>query len=320
MRATTHMEWMSWRWINGWTVRHPNPYQHPYPGVSPLTVTKVEGILPSPSGANYRLRLLYKSHLKRATFSAPNARYACLWCVSASSTPREGDATVFPSADALLRHLASHPQPLPSIPGLSVLHGRGAASGRDTREFDLHLPNPATPVPVPDNVARLPRAVALRDHQLHAAGMSGGGGGKKLERPPRYEGEMLEFLAGGIVTGVMFPEKWEGKWCLGRHDGVFGAFAVRFVRVCLPAEGEMPMPGKMVTGGEGEGVRVKGMTVVTRWKWEPSSSEDGKKEGRKGVKDDRGGVRWLSFGKGEVLSDVQCEFHVKFVQRWKLTA
>ncbi|KAK0624414.1 hypothetical protein B0T14DRAFT_426326 [Immersiella caudata] len=265
----------------------------------------LRSIRPSPSGANHRLRLLYKSHLRLSSpsLNLTPPRYACLWCISSATTSREGDATVFLSADHLLRHLSTHPQPLPSLSGVSVLHGRGAHRDSATlKPFDLHLPNPATPVVVPDNVAKLPRAIALKDHIPGAQGQLGGSG-RKLPAPPGYTGEMLEFLAGAVITGVIFPEKWDGKWCLGRHDGQFGALSVKGVEISGPVEGEVLIPetkrGEIEDGDEG-------MCVVTRWKW-PLSAEKAGGSGEKGTRKDAG---WLSFAKGELISDVKCNVDV----------
>lgn len=230
-----------------------------------------EGVRTSNSGARYRLRLLFKSHLKEGISAEPC--YACLWCVQAGVTVKEGDATVFRSADDLLRHLARHPQPLPSVPGVSVRYGQLAES--DPHDFDLHLPDPPIPVPLPDNVGRLATATATRDHYRQP-------GRGKLDKPPHYDGEMLEFMQGARIVGVMFPEKWGGKWCLGRHDGMFGAFPTKAIEIRPPQENEIPK------GGE------SGMSVTTRWKWQPPSSGD---------------TPWLSFSKGEVITNVQCKLH-----------
>ncbi|KAK4642874.1 hypothetical protein QC761_607660 [Podospora bellae-mahoneyi] len=228
-----------------------------------------EAITPSESGARYRLRLLFKSHLgKGATGGSADDYYACLWCVSAAVTVRESDATVFRSADDLLQHLSRHPQPLPQIPGVNVCYGPEP----EQPDFDLHLPDGPVPVPMPDNVTRLATAIAIKDHfRRHGRG--------KLEKPPRYDGEMLEFMEGARIMGVMFPEKWEGKWCLGRHDGMFGAFPSKVIELRAPQESEVPVRGE------------SGMIVTTRWKWTPPKS---------------GGVAWVAFGKGEVITNVQC--------------
>ena len=236
-----------------------------------------EGTRDSPTGIRYRLRLLFKSHVRNVGGAEPN--YACLWCVQAGRTVREGDATVFLTADDLMRHLASHPQPLPAVTGMTVRYGAVAAAAEtetetetETHDYDLHLPHPASPVPMPDGVARLATAVATRDHYRRQ-------GRGKLDRPPKYDGEMLEFLEGARIVGVMFPEKWEGKWGLGRHDGTFGAFPTKAVEVRVPQPGEIPAGS------------VSGMSVVARWKWPPSKQP---------------GTPWLHFDKGEVITNVQC--------------
>ncbi|KAL2015336.1 hypothetical protein VTK56DRAFT_5780 [Thermocarpiscus australiensis] len=245
-------------------------YAHPLDEVDLDKSSKPEAIRVSDCGARYRLRLLYKSHLRKG--SSADSHLACPWCVHAGATVREGDATVFRSADDLLRHLARHPQPLPPVEGLSVCYGRHAPESASRQVFDLHLPEPAVPVPMPDSVARLATATAIKDHYRRP-------GRGKLDKPPKYDGEMLEFMEGARIVGVMFPEKWGGKWCLGRHDGMFGAFPAKAIELRAPQESEIPM------GGD------SGMSVTTRWKWNPPNVT---------------GVPWLSFGKGEVISNVQC--------------
>lgn len=187
---------------------------------------------------------------------------------------------MFRSANDLLRHLTRHPQPLaPVIPGVEVRYGSLPDSA--SQEFDLHLPDPPLPVPMPDKVARLATATAIRDHYRRP-------GRPKLDRPPKYDGEMLGFMEGARIVGVMFPEPWEGKWALGRADGNFqiAAFPTKAVELRPPQESEIP------AGGE------NGMVVTARWKWQPPSAD---------------GAPWLSFGKGEVISNVQCEYRISVV-------
>lgn len=238
--------------------------------------------LPSASSrhavALYRLRLLYKSHIPVSSPSDPPL-YACLWCIHSSKTTRESDATVFFSPTALIRHLARHPQPLsPSIAGLTVSYGPGPPP---PAPMDLHLPSSPTPVPIPENVDRLPTARGIRDHM------------NARQKPPKYpeEGEMLHFAEGAVIVGIIFPEKWEGKWCLGRHDGCFGAFPAKMVELRAAQEAEVPR------GGE------SGMSVVARWKWDPPPGGQTAGGNNSGSKD----TVWLSFGKGEVIRDVQCK-------------
>jgi hypothetical protein len=141
---------------------------------------------------------------------------------------------------------------------------------------------------MPENVARLATAVAVRDHYRRS-------GRGKLDKPPKYEADMLEFMEGARIVGIIFPEKWGGKYCLGRHDGDFGAFPAKAIEMRPPQETEIPM------GGE------NGMSVTTRWKWQPP-----------GVV---GPAPWLSFGKGEAITNVQCETstRVSFIEFSPLT-
>ncbi|KAL2152833.1 hypothetical protein VTH82DRAFT_3988 [Thermothelomyces myriococcoides] len=243
-------------------------YAHSLEDVELDKENKPEAVLTSESGARYRLRLLFKSHLRQK--SSAETHYACLWCVQAGSCTREGDATVFRSPDDLMYHLARHPQPLAPIAGVSVCYGKLPESA--PLVFDLHLPETPMPVPMPENVSRLPVAIAVRDHYRRP-------GRGKLDKPPGYDADMLEFMEGARIVGVIYPEKWGGKYCLGRHDGNFGAFPAKAIELRPPQETEIP------AGGE------SGMSVTTRWKWQPPETP---------------GAPWLSFGKGEVITNVQC--------------
>lgn len=259
-------------------------------------------------GARFRLRLLYKSHIATAIASQRQAEshYACIFCVHSGATVREGDATVFTTPDHLLLHLARHPQPLPIVPGVTVLYGTeyqsaaassistASSSDPDANDFDLHLVNPPLPTPVPPTVGQAPVATATREHLQRY-------GAKKMARPPGFTGDMLHFLAGARIVGVMYPEKWEGKWCMGWHDGFVGAFSAKAVQIEPPRHNEMPMASS-----------DSGMSVTTRWKWKPHDKEgkDGKpkKSGDSGSSVLNAGEEslWLSFEKGETISNVKC--------------
>ncbi|CAK7207101.1 hypothetical protein SEUCBS139899_009909 [Sporothrix eucalyptigena] len=293
-------------------------YAHNYEEVRLDMDKKPEATFTKAGGARFRLRLLYKSHISNTINSQRQAEshYACIFCVHSGATVREGDATVFTTPDHLLLHLARHPQPLPIVPGVTVVYGseRGAngttgnsSSGMssvststdpiDANDFDLHLVNPPLPTPVPPTVSQAAVATAVREH-IHRWG------GKKLARPPNYGGDMLHFLAGARVVGLMFPEKWEGKWCMGWHDGFVGAFPAKAVQIEPPRQNEIPMASS-----------DSGMSVTARWKWKPN---EGRKEGKDGKpkksgdssssimnSDDAASV-WLSFEKGETISNVKC--------------
>ncbi len=234
-------------------------------------------------GVRFRVRLLYKSHISNAVINQRQAEssYGCLFCVQTSSTVREGDATVFTSADALLLHLARHPQPLPEMPGVTVLYGSGIANDAPLAyDFDLHFPGPPLQSPVPPTVSRSAVATAVREHEQRY-------GSKKLPRPSGYRGDMLEFLAGARIVGLTFPVDLDGKWCTGWHDGRSGLFSARAVEIEPPRQNEIPM----------EENSSSGMKVTTRWRWKPTKTDGG---------DDKAQSVWLDFEKGEIVSNVRC--------------
>ncbi|CAK7265052.1 hypothetical protein SEPCBS57363_001385 [Sporothrix epigloea] len=301
-------------------------YGHNYEEVRLDMEKKPEATFTKANGVRFRLRLLYKSHIGNNISSQRQAEshYACVFCVQSGASAREGDATVFTTSDHLLLHIARHAQPLPIVPGITVLYGsesssnNGAGGGHissgmssvsssgnimDANDFDLHLVNPPLPTPVPPNISQSAVATALCEHFLRY-------GGKKLARPPHYGGDMLHFLAGARIVGVMFPEQWEGKWCIGWHDGFVGAFPAKHVQIEPPRQNEIPMASS-----------DSGMSVTARWKWKPGEERQktkdkiGKASKSKNQEDlsshtttgnDEAASVWLTFEKGETIFNVKC--------------
>ncbi|KAK1764258.1 hypothetical protein QBC33DRAFT_497839 [Phialemonium atrogriseum] len=221
------------------------------------------------SGVMYRTRFLFKSHLTITDLAS--MRYACLFCTHAGQTVREGDATVFFSQDQLLRHLSRHPQPLAPVPGVTVLYGRVGEDDADLAEdYDLHFPDPPAPSPVPSMaLACFPSATALKSHVRRF--------GEKPLVDPDGNGDVLKFLVGARIVGVEFPERWGGKWCVGWHDGVRGAFPAKLVEIEGPRQSEISLQSN------------SGVSVVTRWKWDPK---------------DNGRTGWMVFDKGDTIRNI----------------
>lgn len=234
---------------------------------------------PRAGGLLFRIRLLYKSHLGAPRPS--EAFYGCLFCARLGRVVREGDATVFSGSDDLLRHLASHPQPLPEVPGITVLYGKEVlATDPRVNDFDLWLTEPPQAGGVPPGseaeVARLPVATAVRGHVQRY-------GEKKLPRPEgKASDSLLQFFEGSRVIGVEYPGKNAGKWCTGWHDGVWGYFPAKSVELEKPKPGRLDAPPLL----HGIGGSV---VVAAKWKWDPGAAA---KEG------------WLAFDKGEKLTNV----------------
>ncbi|KAH6693588.1 hypothetical protein F5X68DRAFT_258494 [Plectosphaerella plurivora] len=230
-------------------------------------------------GLRYRRRFLYKAHMHTGIMT--KAYYACPFCVHTGSTPREGDATVFTSALYFLRHVARHPQPLPEVPGLTVLYGTVSADDPAASDFDVHLlTGPMTPgYPLEGDAsaraAMMPVMLAVKDHvQLP--------GERPLERPDRTAATpLLQFFSGARIVGVEFPEQWGGKWCTGWHDGDFGAFPIKNVQLETPRRSRM---------GAHQEAPVSRRTCVTKWKFDSRSGA---------------GTGWLPFEKGETLTNLE---------------
>ncbi|KAI3396050.1 hypothetical protein diail_546 [Diaporthe ilicicola] len=235
---------------------------------------------PRAGGVLFRIRLLYKSHLGAPRPS--EAFYGCLFCAQQGCVVREGDATVFKSADDLFRHLASHPQPLPDVPGLTVLYGKEVlATDPRVNDFDLWLTEPPQPAGVPPEltpeVARLPVATAIKGHVQRYAE-------KKLPKPDGKGSDcLLQFFEGSRIIGVEYPGKYAGKWCTGWHDGTWGYFPAKSIEL------EKPKPGRLDAPPLLHGIGGSGVVVTAKWKWDPGAAA---KEG------------WLGFDKGEKLTNV----------------
>lgn len=226
-------------------------------------------------GVNFRMRFLYKSHLAAETRSS--TLYGCIFCSHLGYTSREGDATVFTTERQLFRHLSHHPQPLPHVPGVTVLYGYLGSNCTEAEDYDLHFPSPqfASPIiPEAPLLTKRPTALALQN-QIQKEG------GKPLSDPDGRR-DVLQFLVGARIVGVEFPDAWGGKWCTGWHDGVRGAFPAKLVTLEAPPKSDIRLPG-----GNNDGV-----IVTARWKWEPKDTD----------------VGWLVFDKHTVITNVSCKF------------
>ncbi|KAI3532380.1 hypothetical protein CSPX01_13478 [Colletotrichum filicis] len=219
-------------------------------------------------GILYRVRLLVKSHI--AVKTTAEIRYACLFCTHIGRTVHEGDATVFQSADQLLQHVSRHPQPLPEVPGVTVLYGQVGKDHHQIEDYDVHFPSPPAPSSFPDNdiLTQFPVATALKSHvQRRGENLLG----------PDGSSNVLTFFVGAKIVGVEFPEQWGGKWCTGWHDGIQGPFPAKYVEIESPKQNEISFQA------------TSAVSITTRWRWDPS---------------DNSRAGWLTFGKGEVIRNV----------------
>jgi hypothetical protein len=218
---------------------------------------------------NFRLRMMQKSHL--AVKSVQEQVYGCLFCIHNGSTVDESDATVFFTHKQFFAHMARHPRPLPAVPGLTVVEG--AEVPENLKEnFDIHFSNPARQSVmsgIAPEIGRLPSAIAVETRRS-VNGI--------IRLPPDRAG-ILQFAVGAKIVGVEFPTRYDGKWAIGWHDGVRGAFDAESVRLEAPPRTEVKMQG------------TSSLQATARWKWSQ-----------------KGEGNWIKFEKGDVIKNISCEF------------
>ncbi|KAH8681258.1 hypothetical protein BX600DRAFT_16720 [Xylariales sp. PMI_506] len=216
----------------------------------------------------FRLRFLQKSHL--SIRHVEDQLYACIFCTEQRKTLDESDATVFFSQKQLFAHIARHPRPLPDVLGLNIIDSVEIPESKQHMKdnFDLHFTHP--PIQsimsgIAREVGRLPTAVAT-DTRKSANG---------ILRVPPDRAAALQYAVGARIVGIEFPPKYEGKWALGWHDGIRGAFELDSVHLDAPPRNETRMQG------------TSNIQAVARWKWSQ-----------------KGEGNWLKFDKGDVIKNI----------------
>jgi len=217
------------------------------------------------SGVGYRIRVLQKCHL--ASKVIDDTLFACPFCIHIGKTMEESDSTVFLSQKDFFAHLSRHPRPLPPVPGLIVVETEEIPDHLQNK-FDLHLSRPpvtSVMTGIIPEIARLPTAIAT-ETKKSVFGMS-------RNTPDRAP--VLQFAIGARIVGVEFPDKYNGRWGIGWHDGIRGAFEADAVKIDAPPKDE---------------VRIRGdssLQTIAKWKW-----------------NQKGDDRWLKFDKGEVIKNI----------------
>ena len=217
----------------------------------------------------FRVRFLQKSHV--ATRRSDEPFYGCVFCVHEGKTVHESDATIFFSQKELCDHLARHPRPLPNVPGVTVVEDARMPTHMKTN-YDVHLraaPLPNVADEMADEIAQRATATA-KETVKRMYGM------KMLHDRSRA----FEMAAGSRVVGVEFPDKYQGEWCMGYHDGAYASFPLDVVRLDPPPTQEIRMGG------------VSNVTATARWKFM--------------LKDKKSGD-WLKFDKGEAIGNISCK-------------
>ncbi|KAF5594058.1 hypothetical protein FPANT_4941 [Fusarium pseudoanthophilum] len=249
------------------------PYSHLRQDMDqdPLASQQTRGIL-------HRPRFLFKSHI--AVRNVNSVYFGCLFCDKTKSTLQEDDATVFQSIDLLFRHISRHTHPLPHVPGVEVVYEHSDVNSRGRQDCDLYFPNSTmtalhgiSRANDSNRLASLPVARALKDHIRRS--------NEKPQARPDATSEVLQFVSGARIIGVEFPEKWDGKWCQGWHDGVFGTFPSKLISLDMPRHVKIAsLPNTPRTG-------------VARWKFEKQKQPG-----------------WLALKKGDIICNLACEFSI----------
>lgn len=194
--------------------------------------------------------------------------FGCVFCLEERKTIEEHDATVFFSIAQLFRHLAKHPRPLPKVPGFNVLYGAQTAV-----DFDLCF-MVTEPVlssfgmkEIAAEVATCPAATAISVNYPKSF----------ISKDPDEGTQHLHFALGARVLGVTFPDRLNGQYCIGYHDGERGCFPASAVTLELPAKEDVLMNIQ------------SNLVAIAKWDFKPKDVKEGK---------------WLKFSKGEKISAV----------------
>ncbi|RYP11356.1 hypothetical protein DL765_007786 [Monosporascus sp. GIB2] len=218
------------------------------------------------NGIGFRLRVLQKSHLP--VRYVEEQLYGCAFCIQQGKTTEESDATVFFTQKQFFLHLARHPRPLPSVAGLTVIEGPDMP--RQSKDnFDLFFPNPPVQsimTGIMPEILRLPTAMTTETRKFQHG----------IMRTPQDRTPVLHFAVGAKIVGIEFPARYDGKWALGWHDGVRGAFEADAVLLDTPPKGEIRMQG------------TSSLQAIARWKWNQKGGDE----------------KWLKFDKGDVIKNI----------------
>lgn len=221
-------------------------------------------------GIYFRIRFLQKCHI--STKRNDDVLYGCPFCITNGRTIDDSDATVFFNVKALFTHLSWHSRPLPDVPGFTIIDAAEVPSEHHN-DYDLHFINPPVPHPV------LETAVDL---SLSPTGLA-------REPVRKLVGQRLlpdhtpahELATGAKVTGLTWPEEYNGEWCLGWHDGKHASVPTESLALEPPPSHEMKMGG------------LSNIRAKVRWRFQPSHKDKGD---------------WLALSKGDTITNINCKF------------
>ena len=181
------------------------------------------------------------------------------------------DATVFFTTKALFSHLARHVRPLPDVPGICVVD-QAEVPDHLHNDYDLHFAHPPTAHPVQENdseVAGHPTGVA-KEQARRIYG----------QRLLYDRTAALELAQGAKITGIQWPQKYNGEWIFAWHDGVFASVPMDVIKLDLPPAAEIKLGG------------TSHVHAKSKWRFAPKDKEKGD---------------WLKFDKNETITNLSCK-------------
>ncbi|KAF4126624.1 hypothetical protein GMORB2_0360 [Geosmithia morbida] len=219
------------------------------------------------SGINYRIRFLQKSHLTVKRID--DVQFGCVFCAQQGHTLDKSDATVFFSGHHLFDHLARHPRPLPAVPGMTVIEG-DTVPDKHYNDYDIHFRNPPLPHPVLERIdgvgSSMPTGISKEQSRRLF--------GQRLlpDRSPA-----LQVAKGARITSLRWPDRYNGEWCFGWHEGTFASIPFDIVRLEVPPSDEIRYDRQSL------------VTAKAKWRFSVKDKEYGD---------------WLKFDKNETISNL----------------
>ncbi|KAE9370685.1 hypothetical protein N431DRAFT_343674 [Stipitochalara longipes BDJ] len=225
------------------------------------------------SGIRFRQRFVSKSHLKANSIESP--KYACLFCIEVHKTVEEHDATIFFSVAQLFKHIAKHPQPVPYVHGITVLYGQQSGNVMD---FDIHF---ISSVPL---VPEFPYAAIAQKAATRPSAQAISSNNPKSNRTDSRDPDgnaVLHFALGARIIGITFPDRFNGLWAIGYHDGLRGSFPTSTIAIDQPGRNEEVMNSN------------SNLVAFAKWDFKLKKSKDDP---------------WLKFSKGDTITHIGFKF------------
>ena len=145
-------------------------------------------------------------------------------------------------------------------------------------DFDLHFISPQPLVPefayaaIAQKVATRPSAQAVASNN------------PKNNRTDSRDPDgmpVLHFALGARIIGITFPDRFNGQWAIGYHDGLRGAFPTSTIAIDQPGRNEEVMNSN------------SNLVAFAKWDFKLKKSKDDP---------------WLKFSKGDTITHIGFKF------------